>query len=341
MAVSKGISYEDIIRDVRKGTISPVYCLMGDEPYYIDKVCEFLVETLLKPEEHDFNLDVLYGIETDVNRIIELSRAYPMMAERRVVLVREAQAMRSLDGLEEYVNHLTPTTVLILCYKHGSIDKRKAVYKAISNHGVVLETRKLTENLLPSFIQGYLKRKGGVVMEERAVMILSEHVGNDLCRLSAEMDKLVIALPEGKKLISVDMVEQLTGISKEYNNFELQKALARRDVTVVYKILKFYKGNSRAFVMPVILSGIFTFFSDVMLAFYAPEKNETGIADWLGKPVWKVRQEIIPAMRNYSGMKVLHILNRIRRTDAASKGVGGCKTTPEELLQELVFFILH
>ncbi len=340
MAQQKGISYEDIVRDVRAGKVAPIYYLMGDEPYYIDKVSDFIVDAVLKPDEKDFNLDIVYGADVTLNQVIELARAYPMMAQRRVVLVREAQAIRSLDGLEQYALHLTPSTVLILCHKNGTLDKRKAAAKAIQQVGVIYESRRLYDSQLPAFIASYVRRKGAE-MEQQAVQMLAEHVGADLSRLSAEMDKLLLALPAGRPRITPQMVEELTGVSKEYNNFELQSALAQRDILRAARIVKYYQGNPRSFALPVTLSGIFTFFSDVMQAFYAPDRSEHGVSEWLGKPEWSVRRDVMPALRNYSGIKVMQILAEIRKIDGASKGVGGCKTPPGELLQELIFFILH
>ena len=340
MAVQKGITHEDIVRDVRAGKIAPIYYLMGEEPYYIDKVSDFIVDAVLKPDEKDFNLDIVYGADVTLNQVIELARAYPMMAERRVVLVREAQAIRSLDGLEQYALHLTPSTVLILCHKNGTLDKRKAAAKAIQQVGVIYESRRLYDSQLPAFIASYVRRKGAE-MEQQAVQMLAEHVGADLSRLSAEMDKLLLALPVGQTRVTPQMVEELTGVSKEYNNFELQSALAQRDILRAARIVKYYQGNPRSFALPVTLSGIFTFFSDVMQAFYAPDRTEHGVSEWLGKPEWSVRRDVMPALRNYSGIKVMQILAEIRKIDGASKGVGGCKTPPGELLQELIFFILH
>ncbi len=340
MAAAKGITHEEIIRNVRAGKVAPVYYLMGEEPYYIDLLSNFLTETLLKPEERDFNLDLVYGADVNVNQIIELCHAYPMMAERRVVLVREAQAIRSLDGLEQYIAHNTPTTVLIFCHKNGTLDKRKAAYKAIQQTGVIYENKRVSDSQLPSFITDYAREKK-VQIEPQAVQMLADHVGADLTRLAVEIDKLIMALPAGQTRITAERVEELTGVSKDFNNFELQSALARRDIFRANRIVRYYQGNPRSFALTVTLSRIFTFFSDVMLSYYSPDKSENGVAEWLGKPSWMVRYDIMPARRNYSGVKVMQILGEIRRIDGASKGVGGCKTPPGELLQELIFFILH
>ncbi len=337
---AKGVSYESIVRDVRAGNISPVYYLMGEEDYYIDKLSDFLVDALLSVEDRDFNLDVLYGAETTADAVVELARAYPMMADRRVVLVREAQSIRSLDALTMYLSHITPSSVLIFCHKHGVLDKRKAVYKALQQSAVIFESKRLYESQLPTFVANYLKERK-VSAEPQAVQMLAGHVGADLCRLAAEMDKLLLALPQGQGVVTAALVEEQTGMSREFNDFELLAALACKNVLRANQIVKYYQGNLRSFALPRTLSTLFSFFSDVMIAFYSPEKTESGVAAWLGKPEWKVRQDIWPACKNYGGMKVMRILTEIRKIDAASKGVGGAKTPHEELLQDLIFFILH
>ena len=340
MAIQKGTTYEDVLRDVSAGKLAPVYYLMGEEDYYIDRLSDAIVDKVLAPEERDFNLDIIYGAETSIDRIIELSHAYPMMAERRIVLVREAQALRSLEGLEAYLAHLTPTTVLIFCHKHGTLDKRKAVAKALQQYGVIFESKKLYDNQLPPFITQYLK-KHKVSIQPAAVQMLAGHVGADLSRLTSEMDKLLLAMPDGVREVTTALVEQQTGMSKDFNDFELQSALAMRDIYRAQQIVKYYQSNPRSFALQRTLVNLFTFFSDVMLAYYAPDKTDSSIAAWTGKSEWKVRQDIGPARRNYTGVKVMQILGEIRKTDAQSKGVGGGKTPPEELLQSLIFFILH
>ena len=337
---AKGFTYEEILRDVKAQKIVPVYYLMGEEDYYIDKLSDVIVDAVLSKDERDFNLDIVYGAEVNVDKIIELAHAYPMMAERRVVLVREAQAIRSLEGLEAYLAHLTPTTVLIFCHKHGKLDARKSVAKAIQQVGVVYESKKLFDNQLPPFISQYM-RQHDVDIEPQAVQMLAGHVGADLSRLTTEMDKLLLALPEGGRVVDAAIVEQQTGMSKDFNDFELMAALAQRNIFRANQIVKYYQGNPRSFAIVRTLTNLFTFFSDVMLAYYAPDRSDAGIAAWLGKSEWKVRQDIGPARRNYSGVKVMQILGEIRKTDAQSKGVGGCRTPHEELLQDLIFFILH
>lgn len=336
---AKGITYDDILRDLKAKKVAPVYYLMGDEDYFIDKLSDAIVEAVLTEDEKDFNLDILYGAEAEMDKVIELAHAYPMMAEKRVVLVREAQAMHSIEGLETYLAHLTPTTVLVFCHKHGKIDARKAAAKAIQQVGVLYESKRLYDNQVASFISQYL-HKHNVDIEPQAIQMLASHVGSDLSRLTTEMDKLLLAL-NGGRVVGASLVEEQTGVSKDFNDFELQSALAQRNIFRANQIVKYYQGNPRSFFITRTLTNLFTFFSDVMLAFYAPEKNDAGIAAWLGKPEWKIRMDIGPARRNYSGVKVMQILSEIRKTDAQSKGVGGVRTPHEELLQDLIFFILH
>ena len=337
---ARGTTYDDILRDLKAQKIAPVYYLMGEEDYYIDRLSDAIVDAVLAKEERDFNLDVVYGAETSIDKVIELAHAYPMMAERRVVLVREAQAIRSLDGLEAYLSHLTPTTVLVFCHKHGKLDARKAAAKAMQQVGVVFESKRLYENQLAPFISRYMSQHQ-VDIEPQAVQMLAGHVGADLSRLTTEMDKLMLALPQGERVVKAALVEEQTGMSKDFNDFELQSALAQRNIFRANQIVRYYQGNPRSFFITRTLTNLFTFFSDVMLSYYAPDKSDAGIAAWLGKTEWKVRQDIGPARRNYSGVKVMQILSEIRKTDARSKGVEGCRTPQEELLQDLIFFILH
>lgn len=340
MAKERGTTYVDIIKQIGEGKFLPVYLLMGEEDYYIDQTAQHILDKALKPEERDFNFDLFYGADTRANPIIAAARQFPMMAERRVVMVREFQSVADKDTLLSYVKNPMPSTVLVLCHKHGTLDGRKNLVTEIRKMGAVMDSPRLYEDKLPVFVSDYLRRRG-LAIEPQAVQMLCEHVGSDLTRLASEMDKLRLALPNGTTRIESRHVEQQTGMSKDYNNFELQNALARKDVLRANQIVNYYDTNPKSFALTLTLSSLFGFFSDVMLAYYAPEQTENGMAQWIGKNVWVARQAVIPARRNYSAHKVVEILSQIRRTDAASKGVGGSKTSPGDLLRELVFFILH
>lgn len=339
-AKKEGVTYEEIVRAVRAGNFSPVYYLMGEESYYIDKVSEFIVDSALKEEERDFNLTVCYGADVTADEVVNAAKRFPMMAQRQVVWVREAQNLQGKERLSFYLEHPQPTTVLILCHKHGVLDRRKKLASDIQKAGVLFESKKLYESQLPGFVSAYLRRKG-VAMEQNAVMMVCESVGSDLSRLSGELDKLVLALPEGETRIGASFVERHVGISKEFNNFELVSALVAKDVLKVNRIVKYFNDNPKNFSLQLTLSVMFGFFSNLMLAYYAPKRTEEGIAEWTEQPRWQVGRNILPAMRNYTGVKVMQIIGKLRETDAKSKGVGNTMATPGDLLKELAYFILH
>lgn len=341
MAIKQtGPSYEEIIRDVKAGNYAPVYYLMGDEDYYIDRLSDYIASMVLRPDEKDFNYDLLYGSDVTANQVIQYAQGLPMMAEHRVVMVREAQNMGDREQLASYLNHYNPSTILILCHKHGKLDARRELAKAVKKVGVLFESKRLADYQLSGFVTSYLKRQG-MDCDPAAAQMLSEYVGSDLNRLSSEMDKLILAMPQGGARVVPSMVEEQTGISKDYNNFELQNALAARDVLKANRIVKYFNTNPRSFALPLTLASLFGFFSDLMLAHYAPSKDEQSVATALGKSTWQVRQAIMPGLKNYSARKVMEILAELRITDGKSKGVGGCRTAPGDLLCELVFFILH
>ena len=341
MTVKKeGVTYEEIVRSVRAGQFAPVYYLMGEEDYYIDKVSEFIVDAALKEEEKDFNLTVCYGTDVTVDEVINAAKRFPMMSERQVVLVREAQNLQGKERLSFYLEHPQPSTILVLCHKHGVLDRRKKLAADIQKVGVLFESKKMYENQLPGFVTSYLRRKG-VAMEQQAVMMVCESVGSDLSRLSGELDKLILALPKGEIRINSTFVEQHVGISKDFNNFELLAALVAKDVLKVNRIVKYFNDNPKNFSLQLTLSVMFGFFSNLMVAYYAPQRTEEGISVWIEQPRWQVARNILPAMQKYSGVKVMQIIGKIRETDAKSKGLGNTIATPGDLLKELTYFILH
>lgn len=336
------MTYEEIAKNIKAGNIAPVYCLMGEEPYYIDRLEDMLTEKVMPETNRDFDMELLYGSDVDAVRVADSCQQFPMLGEKRLVVVREFQQMRSSqDALASYCKNPSPTSVLVLCHKNGNLDKRKALYKAVEQcGGIMFESKRVYESSLPSFIQRYLKSAGKDI-EPKATQMLVEHVGTDLMRMSSELDKLLVAMPVGESRVVAALVEEQTGMSKDFNNFELIAALSKKQKSQAAKIVKYFGSNPRSFALPATLSQMFTFFADLMQAYYSPDKTDKGVAQWLGKPEWKVRNEIMPAMKLYTGRQVMEILSLIRKTDAAGKGVGGCKTPSGELLLELVYRILE
>ncbi len=338
--MAKETTYEVIARDLKNRIYKPVYYLMGEESYYIDKISEYIAQTVLTDEEKEFNLTVVYGSDTDVATIINAAKRYPMMAERQVVIVKEAQQLKNIEELVYYVQKPLQSTILVLCHKNGTIDRRKKLAAEVEKVGVLFESKKLKEAQLPGFITSYLKRKS-VDIEPKASEMMAEFVGADLNRMAGELDKLVITLPQGVTRVSPEQIELNIGISKDYNNYELRSALVVKDVLKANKIIKYFEENPKTNPIQMTLSVLFGFFSNLMLAYYAPEKTEQGIAAQLGlRSPWQAR-EYIMAMRQYSGVKVMQIIGEIRYCDARSKGVGNSSLSDGDLLRELIYVILH
>ena len=338
--MAKEITYEEIARDLKNRVYKPVYYLMGEEYYYIDRISDYIAQTVLTEEEKEFNQTVLYGSETDVATIINAAKRYPMMAEFQVVVVKEAQHIKKMEDLSYYLQKPLMSTILVICHKHGVLDKRKKLAAEIEKVGVLFESKKIKDSQLPGFISSYLKRKQ-VDIEPKASEMMSEFVGADLSRMAGELDKLIITLPQGVRRITPEQIERNIGVSKDYNNFELRSALIARDVLKANKIIKYFEENPKTNPIQATLSVLFGFFSNLMLAYYAPEKTEQGILNQLSlKQSWQAR-DYMAAMRVFSGVKCMEIIGEIRYCDARSKGVDNSSLSDGDLLRELVYKILH
>ena len=338
--MAKETTYEEIARDLKNRIYKPVYYLMGEESYYIDRISDYIAQTVLTEEEREFNQTILYGVDTDVASIINAAKRYPMMSEYQVVIVKEAQNVKKIEELSYYLQKPLASTILVICHKHGVLDRRKKLAAEIEKVGVIFESKKLKDAQLSGFISSYLKRKQ-VDIEPKASEMMAEFVGTDLNRMAGELDKLVITLPQGVRRITPEQVEKNIGVSKDYNNFELRNALVARDVLKANKIIKYFEENPKTNPIQSTLSVLFGFFSNLMLAYYAPEKTEQGIANQLSlQPSWKAK-EYMAAMRVYSGVKCMQIIGEIRYYDARSKGVDNTSVSDGDLLRELVYKILH
>ena len=333
-------TYETVMSELKKGTFRPVYYLMGEEGYYTDRITDYIMENALNEFERDFNMTVYYGLDTDIDTIVTAAKRFPMMAERQVIVVKEAQLLKNIDSLLYYLQAPQPTTVLVFAHKNGSLDKRKKVAAELERSGVVLDSKKLRDDQLPAFINGYLREKG-LVADEKSVLMMRESVGADLSRMAGEIDKLAIALPLGSVSITPDLVEEHIGISKEYNNFELQNALVNKDILKANKIIQYFARNPKKNPVQMTLALLFNFFSNVMMCYYAPDKSERGVAEFLGlKSTWGVG-DYMKAMKNYRAMHVMEILHLIRLADAQSKGAEGPQVPDGEIMRELMYRILH
>jgi len=336
-----GESYQSIMSNLKAGKYSPVYILMGEESYYIDKISDYIEENVLKPEERDFNQVVLYGSETTAIQIVDNCKGYPMMANRRVVIVKEAQNLRNYDTIERYLEKPVNTTILVLCYKNGSIDKRRKVVSVAKAVGVVYECKKLYDREIPVFIGAYLKSKKAVI-ETKASQMIADHIGADLNRLTSELDKVLISLSENDRRVTPEIVEREIGVSKDFNPFELRNAIVNRDVYKANQIVKYFNTNPKAGSAYSLIPILFTYFQNLMIAYYSPNRNNPEqVAQFLDlKSAWSA-QDYMTGMRNYSGMKVMSIIHKMREMDTMSKGLDNVSVSAGDLLKELVFFILH
>ena len=318
----------------------PVYYLMGEEPYYIDLIADYITDNILTETEKEFNLTVVYGADVDIATVINAAKRYPMMSEHQVVVVKEAQNIRNMEELSYYLQKPLLSTILVICHKHGVLDRRKKLAAEIEKTGVLFESKKVKDAQLPAFITSYMKRKG-IDVEPKATAMLADFVGPDLSRLTGELEKLIITLPKGHTRVTPEQIEKNIGISKDYNNFELRSALVEKDVLKANKIIKYFEENPKTNPIQMTLSLLFGFFSNLMLAYYAPEKSEQGIANMLGlRTPWQAK-DYLAAMRRYNGVKTMQIIGEIRYADAKSKGVGNPSLSDGDILRELVFKILH
>ncbi|WP_368351185.1 DNA polymerase III subunit delta, partial [Phocaeicola dorei] len=317
--MAKETTYEEIARELKNRIYKPVYYLMGEESYYIDRISEYIAQTVLNENEKEFNQTIVYGADTDIATVINAAKRYPMMSKYQVVIVKEAQNIKNIEELAYYLQKPLDSTILVLCHKHGTLDRRKKLAAEIEKVGVLFESKKIKDAQLPGFISSYLKRRS-VEIEPKASEMMAEFVGADLSRMAGELEKLIITLPREQKRITPEQIERNIGISKDYNNFELRNALVAKDVFKANQIIKYFEENPKTNPLQMTLSVLFNFFSNLMLAYYAPDKSEQGIANQLGlKSPWQSK-DYMAAMRKYSGVKVMQIIGEIRYCDAKSKG---------------------
>jgi DNA polymerase-3 subunit delta len=342
MAEAKNVSFDAIMADLKAGKFVPVYYLMGDEPYYIDQIADYIAEHALQPEERDFNQTILFGSDVNAAQIADAARRYPMMAERQVLIVKEAQNIKNTEPLEKYLKSPMPSTILVMCHKNGKIDGRKQGYvKTIREAGVLFESKKLYDRELPPFIEKYLKDRGASI-DYKSTQLIADHIGADLSRLTGELDKVLLGLPEDDKRVTPQVVEDRIGVSKDFNGFELRDAIVNRNIFKANQIVKYFDENPKAGSIYSFLPLLFNYFQNLMIAYYCPQKNsQEALAQWLEmRSPWGAK-EYMTGMRNCTGMKVLQIIGKIREIDAKSKGLDNPNTGPGELMKELIFFIFH
>lgn len=335
-----GKPFAQVFKDLQARKFAPVYLLAGVTPYYIDKIADYIADNAIKEEERDFNQLIFYGQDTTPSQIMDASRGIPMMAEYQVIIVKEAQSMKGIEQLEKYFKSPSPSTILVICYKNEIKTKKGWVSEAEKN-GVFFYAERIYDSKLPDFITGYLREKGYDI-DYKAMQMIADHIGTDLSRMATELDKLIISMPEGQQKIMPVDVEEKIGISKDFNESELRAALIARNVEKANLIAKYLDKNPKEGDVHAIIPRLFTFFQNLMAAYYCPDKsNSKALAIALSQPEWYVRMYIMPALRNYKAVKTMQIISILRTTIAKSNGLDNRSATSGELLQELVYYILH
>ncbi|WP_214071651.1 DNA polymerase III subunit delta [Mucilaginibacter sp. dw_454] len=340
------MSAVDIIKDLKNRKFKPIYLLHGDEPYFTDLVSNYVEHHLLSDAEKGFNQTVLYGKDTDVMMVLNASKRYPMMADYQVVLVKEAQDMKwgsesddkkSINPLLNYLENPLPSTILVFCYKYGKFDKRKKTYKAIEKSGLVFESAALYDSKVPAWIEGYVAEKGYKINAQASAM-LSEYLGNDLSKVANELDKLMLNVSIGQE-INLKLIQDNIGISKEYNVFELQTALGRKDALKVNQIINYFEANPKNNPIVLMLGNLNNFFTKVLIYHYVKDKSQQNLAKEMGVNPFFVK-DYEQAARSYPYGKTMQIISYLREYDVKSKGVES-NTDHGGLMKELMFKILH
>ncbi|GAA3606240.1 DNA polymerase III subunit delta [Flavivirga amylovorans] len=329
---------KQLVTDIKNKNLKPIYFLMGEEPYYIDKISDFIESTVLAEEERGFNQMVLYGRDIAIEDIVSNAKRYPMMADYQVVIVKEAQDLsRTIEKLASYAENPQPTTVLVVNYKYKKIDKRKSLYKTLKKTGIVYESKKLYENQVADWIRRVLSPKNYSISPKAAQMLV-EFLGTDLSKINNELEKLQIILPKGTQ-ISPEHIEENIGISKDYNNFELRKAIGERDTIKAYRIINYFAENPKDNPMVVTVSLLFNFFSQLLHFHGLSDKSPRNVASALKVNPYFVN-EYIAAARHYPMRKVSAVVSTLRDFDVKSKGVGANAVPQGDLLKELLVRIL-
>ena len=328
-----------IVQAIKKGEVKPIYFLMGEEPYYIDKIADFIEDSILTEEEKGFNQMVLYGRDTSIEDIVSHARRYPMMAERQVLIVKEAQDLsRTIEKLESYAENPQPTTTIVFCYKYKKIDKRKKLYKAVAKTGVMFEGKRLYENQVADWIQKTMKSRDYQIAPKAAQMLV-EFLGMDLSKIDNELQKLQLIAPKGAT-ITPEIIEENIGISKDFNNFELRKAIGLKDELKAHQIINYFSQNPKDNPMVVTVSLLYGYFSQILQYHGLTDQSQTNVAKTLKVSPYFVK-DYIAAARNYPMKKASYAIEYLRDADVKGKGVGSANVPPGDLLKELLVKIMR
>jgi DNA polymerase-3 subunit delta len=331
---------QQVLKELKQGKRHPVYLLHGEEPYYIDLISDYIEANVLEEAHKGFDQTVLYGKDTDLITLVNAARRFPMLATHQVLLVKEAQTLKwrgeEEDALVKYLENPMQSTILVLAYKYGKFDKRKKVYKALDKSGIVVESSKLRDDKMGAWIMDYLASQDRPIQPQAAYLI-AEFLGTDLSKVVNEIDKMILNMQPGQ-IITPQEVERHIGISKEYNSFELQTALGKRDALKAYRIVDYFAANPRNNPMPLVVASLATYFTKLLKYHYLPDRSQQAAAKELGVHPFFVKDYDLAA-RYYSRPALFRILHELHQVDLLSKGVGG-SVEPAQLLKDMVNKIL-
>ncbi|MFH1297097.1 MAG: DNA polymerase III subunit delta [Bacteroidota bacterium] len=332
------MSFEQLIQNLKNKIYHPVYLLHGEESYYIDFVSDYMEEHVLTETEKEFNQTILYGRDVESSTIIHYAKRYPMMANYQVLIIKEAQEVKDLESLTPYVQQPLSSTLLVLCYKYGKVDRRKSLAKAVDKDGVLFESPRIYDNKIPGWIEHHVKSLHYTI-SLKASFMLTEFLGNDLSKITNEIRKLIINIPEGTE-IDENLVEKYIGISKDFNVFELQKALGTKNAFKANQIISYFGSNPRENPLVKVIPILFSFFSKVLLYQHLQDKSRNNAAAALAVHPFFL-QDYQTTAQNYSPAKVKSVIGILREYDLKSKGVDNVSATDGELMKEMIFRMLH
>jgi DNA polymerase III subunit delta len=331
------MTFENIFTELKAGKFRPVYFLMGEEAYFIDQIMNYLTQHALAEPDRAFNQMVLYGRDTDMNSIVMMAKRFPMMAPYQLIVVKEAQYLKNLDGFEYYLDKPMPTTILCFAYKHKKIDKRTKIAKLLAEKSVLFESEKIREDKTPAWIISHVNSLGFKI-DQKTATLLVDFLGNDLNKISNEIEKLILVLPEGVKHIGAGLIEKNIGISKDFNNFELTRALVTRDVVKANRIIRYFGSNPRNNPFVLTISSLFYYFTKLLHYHSLSDKSRVNAARELGINPYFVT-EYQQAAGSFPLSKIQRIISWLREYDLKAKG--GSAASEDELLKELIYKILH
>ncbi|MDR1171507.1 MAG: DNA polymerase III subunit delta [Bacteroidales bacterium] len=333
------MTFEQIMTELKRKQYRPVYFLMGEEPYFIDVIADYIAENALPEQEKAFNQAVMYGKDATVYAVLDAAKRFPMMSQHQVVIVKEAQNLKDIDKLQFYVEKPLQSTILVISHKYKLLDKRLKLYKILdkSKDAAVFESKKLRDYQLPDWITAYLTERGYAIVPA-AANLLTEYLGAELGKVTNELNKLMITLPVNEKKVTLEHIEANIGISKDYNVFELQNALGGKDVLKANRIIDYFARNPGSNPMVMVIMSLYSYFVKILTYHYLPDKSQAAAA--LKIPPFYVK-DYVAAARKYPAPKIIQIISTLREYDLKSKGVGNSSASAGDLMREMTFRILH